>query len=64
MARPIDTHEGAIVEALSLCDDGAPLSVALVVAGNRHGLAPERLRSLVAMWCALAGVPVPSEAPQ
>lgn len=67
--RAIDRHEDAIVRVLDLCDPeigdqdygaGLELDVAIAIVSSETGLTTERLGYLVRLWCALAGIEVPS----
>ena len=64
--RAIDRHEDAICAVLDLCAYGNDLSedvcydVALHAIAPEYSLSPERLDSLVRMWCAIGGVEVPA----
>ena len=58
--RAIDRHEDSIVRVLSLTDEGISYTDAVSAIALGHGLTRDRLDSLVRMWCALAGIEVPS----
>lgn len=58
--RAIDRYEDAIVNVLGHCDQGHDLEGACQWESGFWNITSGRLLSLVQVWCAVAGVVVPS----
>ena len=54
--RAIDRHEDSICAVLdNITYAGTAYEIALIEVADEAGLTPERLDSLVRVWCAIAG---------